>query len=349
MWVEPFSLPLESSLETAKGPITERRGLLVGVCDSENDDQPAGIGEATPLAGWTESHETCQDALAATDPNAPDSCPDPATTPAAAHAIELAELDACGRRTATPLAGVLRAEIGVDTTIPATVPVNATIGDSSVDETVTAAETAIEEGYDCLKLKVGSRAVDEDIERVRAVRAAIGDAVGIRVDANGAWSESAAETAISALADLDVAYVEQPLDDDALAAHSRLRGQGIDIAVDESLAEVSIETVIECGAADVVILKPMALGGPLQAIHAAATAREAGIEPVVTTTIDAVVARTAAVHVAAAIPDVAACGVATGSLLAEDLAADPVPISEGTASVPTGGGLCGDHFDTLHQ
>jgi len=140
-----------------------------------------------------------------------------------------------------------------------------------------------------------------------------------------------------------------PLADDALAAHSRLRGQGIDIALDESLAEESIETVIEREAADVVILKPMALGGPLQAIRAAATAREAGIEPVVTTTIDGVVARTAAVHVAAAIPDVAACGVATGSLLAEDLAADPVPISDGAASVPTDGGLCGDHFDALHQ
>ncbi|MFB6293787.1 MAG: mandelate racemase/muconate lactonizing enzyme family protein [Halonotius sp.] len=346
MWVEPFSLPLESSLETAKGPITERRGFLVGV-EGKNDDQPAGIGEATPLAGWTESHEACQDALAATDPNAPDSPPDPATTPAAAHAVELAELDARGRRTGTPLAGGLRAELGVDTTIPATVPVNATVGDSSVDETVTAAETAIEEGYDCLKLKVGSRAVDEDIERVRAVREAIGDAVEIRVDANGAWSESAAETAITAFADLDVAYVEQPLANDALAAHNRLRGQGIDIALDESLAEVSIEAVIEREAADVVILKPMALGGPLRAIRAAATAREAGIEPVVTTTIDGVVARTAAVHVAAAIPDVAACGVATGSLLAGDLAADPVTISDGGASVPTGGGLCGNGFDNL--
>ena len=70
-------------------------------------------------------------------------------------------------------------------------------------------------------------------------------------------------------------------------------------------------------------------------------------EPVVTTTIDAVVARTAAVHVAAAIPDVAACGLATGSLLAADLAADPVTISDGAASVPTDGGLCGAAFDAL--
>jgi L-alanine-DL-glutamate epimerase and related enzymes of enolase superfamily len=348
MWVEPFSLPLESPLETAKGSIPNRRGFLVGL-EGKNDDQPAGIGEATPLPGWTESHEACQKALAATSPTTAETHPDPATTPAAAHAVELAELDARGRRTSTPLAGVLRAEIGADTTIPATVPVNATIGDGGVGETVTAAETAIEEGYDCLKLKVGSRAVDEDIQRVRGVRKAVGDGVEIRVDANGAWAESTAETAITAFAALDVAYVEQPLAAEALAAHSRLRGQGVDIALDESLAEVSVETVIEREAADVVILKPMALGGPLQAIHAAATAREHGIEPVVTTTIDGVVARTAAVHVAAAIPNIAACGVATGSLLAEDLTADPVTISDGAASVPTGGGLCGEQLDALQH
>jgi L-alanine-DL-glutamate epimerase-like enolase superfamily enzyme len=70
---------------------------------------------------------------------------------------------------------------------------------------------------------------------------------------------------------------------------------------------------------------------------------------VVTTTIDAVVARTAAVHVAAAIPEIAPCGLATGSLLADDLAADPVTISEGAASVPTSGGLCGSGFDSLRR
>ena len=339
MWVESFSLQLESPLSTARGQITERRGCLVG-----ND---GGLGEATPLAGWTESYEACREALEAAASD--DVSPDPEATPAAAHAVELAGLDARGRRTDKSLAALLRQELGVSKSVPAAVPVNATIGDSAVEQTVEAAETAVSAGYDCLKCKVGSRPVDEDIERVRAVRETVGDAVGIRVDANGAWTEATAETAINAFADLDVSYVEQPLAADALEAHSHLRGRGVDIALDESLAEVSIETVIEREAADVVILKPMALGGPLQAIRAAAIAREAGIEPVVTTTIDGVVARTAAVHVAAAIPDVSACGLATGSLLAAELAADPVTITEGAASVPTDGGLCGDGFAELHR
>jgi L-alanine-DL-glutamate epimerase-like enolase superfamily enzyme len=61
--------------------------------------------------------------------------------------------------------------------------------------------------------------------------------------------------------------------------------------------------------------------------------------------VDAVVARTAAVHVAAAIPDVPACGLATGSLLADDLYPDPAPVENGSVVVPDGPGLAGAAFD----
>lgn len=340
MWVEPFSLALDSPLSTARGEITERRGFLVG--------DNGGLGEATPLAGWTESYEACREALetAATD----DSSPDPAVTPAAAHAVELAALDARGRREAIPLASLCRHEaFGGASSIPARVPVNATVGDGDREVTVEAAASAVSKGFDCLKLKVGSRPVDGDIDRVRAVRAAVGDEIALRVDANGAWDAATARTALTEFADLGVDYVEQPLPAGELDGHCRLRGLGVDIALDESLAETSLAAIVDADAADVVILKPMALGGPLRATRVAADAREAGIEPVVTTTIDGVVARTAAVHVAAAIPEVSACGLATGSLLAEDLAADPVGITEGTASVPTAGGLCGDGFEGLSR
>ncbi|MFQ3475326.1 o-succinylbenzoate synthase [Halonotius sp. F2-221B] len=346
MWIESFSLTLASPLSTARGEITERRGFLVGVDDTA---APPGIGEATPLPGWTESIEDCRDALEATDPATPETHPDPSTTPAAAHAVELAGLDGRGRSETTSLAAMLRKDVfdDADAAVPQQVPVNATIGDDDLDATVAAAERAVTYGYDCLKLKAGSQSVEADLQRVRAVREAVGDDIALRIDANGAWDVSTAEDAIDELAALDVAYIEQPLPAANIADHRELRGRGVDIALDESLATASISAVLDADAADVLILKPMALGGPLQATQAAARAREAGVEPVVTTTIDAVVARTAAVHVAAAIPDIAPCGLATGSLLADDLAADPVRISEGAASVPTGGGLCGDAFETL--
>ena len=341
MWVDPFSLRLDSPLGTAAGPITDRRGFLVG----HEVDGVSGVGEATPLPGWTESYETCRAALheaaesVSTDALPAIEVPDPVETPAAAHGVDLARLDATARRDGRPLAAVLR-EHGFDTDdpLPDSVPVNATVGDGTVAETVDAATDAVDAGFEWLKLKVGVGEAGADLKRVAAVREAVGD-VRLRLDANGAWDRPTARRLVDQLAEVGIEYLEQPLPADDLAGHADLRGHGVDIAVDESLAEASVEAVLDAGAADVVVIKPMAVGGPSRAVEAAATARDAGIEPVVTTTVDGVVARTAAVHVAAAIPSVTACGLATGSLLAGDLGVDPVSITDGRASLPAGHGL----------
>ena len=348
MWVESFSLPLAEPIATAHGSISQRQGLLVGTDDAE---APAGVGEATPLPGWTESFSTCKERLTTAAESGGQATLDPTATPAAAHAIECANLDARGRRENKSLASLLRAEAFPDATpeLPNRVPLNSVIGDKSVADTVEAATAAVEGGYDCLKLKLGSRPLTADCDRVRAVREAVGDSVAIRIDVNGAWTAETALEAIETLAPLAIEYIEQPLAAESLQAHGKLRNRGVDIAVDESLAAHSVEQVIETGAADVVVCKPMAVGGPARTAQAAATARQAGVEPVVTTTIDGVVARTAAVHVAAAIPAVGACGLATGALLQRDLAADPVEISDGAAVVPSDGGLCGDGFASLRQ
>ncbi len=347
MWIDPFSLRLSSPLGTAHGPISVRRGFLVGT----ETDGSWGLGEATPLPGWTESYDACREALTAYDPERPATAPDPTSTPAAAHAVESARLDARGRRTNTPLATLLR-ETAFNTEtepLPAAVPVNATLGDGTLEKTVEKAKTAVSAGYRCLKCKVGLQTVDDDLQRLEAVREAVGDHIELRVDANGAWTETTARRAVDGCARLGVSVIEQPLDPTALEAHAALRGRGVGIALDESLRQYSVPEIAVAGAADRVVLKPMALGGPLQAIQTAAAARKAGIDPFVTTTIDGVVGRTAAVHVAAAIPTVAACGLATASLLESDLAADPTTIRDGEISVPTAGGLCGSFFESLQQ
>ncbi len=348
MWVDPFSLRLESPLGTAAGPITDRRGFLIG----HQEDGIRGVGEATPLPGWTESYEACQrtlNAVAGADEATAIEQPDPTETPAAAHGVDLATLDAVTRRDGRPLAAVLRERgFDTDTPIPDSVPVNATIGDGTVAETVSAATDAVDEGFEWLKLKVGVQGPEEDLKRVQAVHNAVDDSVSLRLDANGAWDRATARRLVGRLAEIGIEYLEQPLPAEDLAGLAELRGCGVDIAVDESLATTSVDAVVDAGAADVVVIKPMAVGGPSRAVEAAAVARSAGIEPVVTTTVDGVVARTAAVHVAAAIPNITACGLATGSLLASDLAADPVSITDGRASLPAGDGL-GDGFDAMRH
>ena len=349
MQTRQFAVPLSQPLGTAHGKIRERRGHLVAVGPARGDDRDTrGIGEATPLPGWTESPAACASALASDRParTVLDGL-DPRETPAACHGVSLALADASARADGRSLAAHLAAGAGLSP--PArSVPVNATIGDGSPASTATAASQAVDRGAVCLKVKIGAQPVDADVQRLRAVRDAVGQTVVLRADANGAWDLETARRALDRLEPLDLAYVEQPLPAAELSSTVRLAQESaVSIAVDESLTEHGVDAVLAADALDVVVLKPMALGGPDRTVDAAVRARAAGVEPVVTTTIDAVVARTAAVHVAAAIPDVAACGLATAGILAEDLATDPCPVEAGRVSVPDGPGLAADAFDGL--
>lgn len=338
MHIDPYSIRLASPLSTARGSITQRRGFLVRIAA---DSEPSGIGEAAPLPGWTESYDACEQALrSAASAEDPKRSVDPATTPAAAHAVESARLDRAAAAADRSAAEHLHTEVfGSAGDVAGSVPVNATIGGGSIDETVRAATEAVDSGFSCLKLKAGSDALDSDLDRVRAVREAISPTVDIRIDANGAWNRETAARAIDALAPLELEYLEQPLSADDVSGHAELRGNGVPIAVDESLASVGFAEIAEADAADVLVCKPMAIGGPRRTVALAARARAAGIDPVVTTTIDAVVARTTAVHVAAAIPDVRPCGLATASLLETDLGPDPVTVADGRVTVPSGAGI----------
>jgi L-alanine-DL-glutamate epimerase-like enolase superfamily enzyme len=370
MRVEPFALSLAEPLGTARGRITERAGFVVAL----DLDGVVGVGEAAPLPDWTESLNACEAALTAVaagidegrEPGAYLSREDGDESdgdalhgaPAARHAVATAVLDAGARRAGEPLHERLTREYGTRSAPAAveTVPVNATVGDGAPAETAEAAAEAVEAGFGTVKLKIGARDAESDSERVAAVRDRCPSA-DLRADANGAWDGDTARRALAAFADDRVAYVEQPLPVDTttdgegqrhdLTAYASLRGGAVGIALDESLAAggeglAPVHAALDAGAADAVVLKPMALGGPDRAVAAATAARQAGVTPVVTTTIDGALARATAVHVAAAIPDVPACGLATGSRLAEDLlSTDPAPVASGAVRVPDGPGITG--------
>ena len=355
MRYDPFSLALSSPLDTAAGRIDAREGFVVRV----DRDGHRGVGEATPLPGWTESRGACDAALADVcdpveaggDPSGDDDSstdrfeagrlPD-ISTPAARHGVELARAEAAARAAGESLAAWLADEAPAET-----VPVNATVGDAPAEATATATREAVEAGYRTVKVKVGARPPAADIDRLRAVRAAAGESVALRADANGAWDRPTAERVLDAAADLDFAYVEQPLDPTDLAGHAALRGRGVGVAVDESLAAVGPDAIFEHDAADVVVCKPMALGGPIRTHGVVQRAAAHGVDTVITTTIDGVVARVGALHVAAALPTVRACGLATGDRLATDLATDPAPVANGEMAVPSAPGIAGSEFDAL--
>lgn len=334
--IQPYHLRLARPFSTARGTIEEREGFLVRI---EYADR-IGVGEAAPLPGWTESLDACREALE----YAPELASEEdwgvalgeTSAPAARHALALALADARAQLNNTPLYRYLGNE-----RLVRRVPVNATVSDDDPQATARAVTEAVERGFDCVKVKVGARSVEEDVERLRRVREVVGDDVALRADANGAWDRDQAERALAAVDPLELEYVEQPMPADEVAAHAGLRNGGneVPIALDESLAGRSVTDLLAAEAADYLVLKPMALGGPDRARNAARQARQAGVTPVLSTTIDGVVARTAAVHVAAAIPEIPACGLATAEWLADDLAPDPAPVADGQIEVPQAKGL----------
>ena len=328
-----FSLPLASPMETSRGRIDRREGYLVRVGDG-----PVGVGEATPLAGWTEGLAACRGAIDGTigelaSFEGPDDLGAMAERPAARHGLELALLDRSARAAGEPLYRHLGGQRRVST-----LPVNATVGDGTVEETASACAAAAEAGYPAVKVKVGARAVEADLDRLRAARDAAGEGLELRADANGAWSRAEADRALQELSTVGVSLLEQPLSPEDVEGAAALRGRGVEIGADEALIARSPAAVLEAGAADVLVLKPMVLGGPSRAVDGARAAVEAGVGAIVSTTIDAAVARTAAVHVAAALDLDRPCGLATADRLAGDVGSDPAPVVDGGISVPQGAG-----------
>ncbi|HEY1698397.1 MAG TPA: o-succinylbenzoate synthase [Trebonia sp.] len=210
------------------------------------------------------------------------------------------------------------------------VPVNVTVPATSPER---ARQIVAASGCRTAKVKVAEKGQEEgeDIERVAAVRDALGPGGRIRVDANGGWSVEQAARMLKRLSPYGLEYAEQPcatLDD--LAALRRLAD--IPVAADESIRKAEDPLKVRAaGAADIVMVKVQPLGGVRRALR---VADACGLPVVVSSAVDSSVGLAAGVALAAALPELPyACGLATMSLLAGDVTAEPLAESGGALPV----------------
>jgi len=137
----------------------------------------------------------------------------------------------------------------------------------------------VKAGFKGLKLKVGARTPDEDIELVGALRAAVGNKIKVMIDANGGWMYHQALYVLQRVAKYDIYVAEQPVpwwDIDSLA---RLRRK-VDVPIfpDESAAELGhVLQIIEKEAADGLFLKVPKAGGILKSQKWVAIAQSANL------------------------------------------------------------------------
>ena len=78
------------------------------------------------------------------------------------------------------------------------------------------------------------------------------------------------------------------------------------------------------GVVDVLVLKPMVLGGLRCTMKLARSAQEAGLRVVLTSSIDSALGRASAAHLAAALDLDIPCGLATGAFFESDVAVDVI-------------------------
>jgi o-succinylbenzoate synthase len=200
----------------------------------------------------------------------------------------------------------------------ATVPVNALVS-GSADEVLEVARRVRSAGYGAVKLKVGGRAIEEDIELVRTLDEEVGEAVALRLDANRAWSLEEAERFVRGAAGLRLQYIEEPLADPAQLP-SFARTCGVPVALDESLADMEPEALGDHGYARAVVLKPALLGGVSRTLRFADLASRLDMEPVISSAYETGVGTTALVALAAGVGDEEVpAGLDTYGRLAEDV------------------------------
>ncbi|HVB72149.1 MAG TPA: o-succinylbenzoate synthase [Ktedonobacteraceae bacterium] len=350
-----YRLPFQNSFSTAHGVTTAREGIIVQVTTERG---VSGIGEIAPLLAFGArsladvgrllpalaarlSGKTLYEALdlvhnegkagtkAASAVSAPVRC-----------GLETALLDAIGKAEGCGVCALLSP---AGFAPRAAVPVNAVIGASTTEAAIAAALDARNNGYRCVKLKVGwGVSAREEIERVEAVRDAIGSAMHLRLDANEAWNLEEAIAILTQCVPYDIQYVEQPLKAHDLAGMRTLR-QAVDIpiAVDEALSSrESAQLVIDSEAADILVIKPQLAGGLRVGQQMIQSAAARGVRAVITSAIEAGIGLVAALHLAAASPAVTLeCGLATLHLLSDDLLIDDLPVRDGFLTVPTDPGL----------
>jgi len=204
--------------------------------------------------------------------------------------------------------------VGWPDPVRTSVPVNATVPAVPAGEVADVLQRY--DGCTTAKVKVAERGqrLQDDVDRVAAVRDAMGPAAQVRVDANGGWTVAEATDALRRLAAYGLEYAEQPCAsvEELASLRITLARNGIDVqvAADESIrkAEDPMRVVRE-EAADVIVVKVAPLGGVRAALD---VARECGLPTVVSSALDTSVGIRAGLALAAALPELPPVHLADG-------------------------------------
>ena len=214
-------------------------------------------------------------------------------------AVEIAVYDLWGQLHGAPLYQMLGGGDPVITT-------DITISVDHIDKMVADSIAAVDRGFDSLKIKVG-KDIGLDIERVKAIHAAVEGRALLRLDANQGWTAKQAVYAMHALEDAGVLLelLEQPVKAADIEGLKYVTERvHTPVMADESVFGPSqVFDLIQRRAADIINIKLMKTGGISNAVRVADIAALYGVQCMIGCMLESAISVAAAVHLAVAKAD----------------------------------------------
>lgn len=214
--------------------------------------------------------------------------------PTAKAAIDIACYDVVGKALNVPIYHLLGGRYHES------FPLTHVLSIASPEQMAEEAAQRVAEGYRSLKMKVGTE-VEADVQRIRAVRERVGSSIGIRVDVNQGWVNSANTLqAIEKLRSCQLDWIEQPVQADDFDGMVEVKEKStIPLMMDEGLRGFrDMRELIAKRAAHKVNIKLMKCGGIYPAMKLAHMAEMAGIDCQIGSMVESSVGSAAGFHVA---------------------------------------------------
>lgn len=146
------------------------------------------------------------------------------------------------------------------------IPIHGLIWMADIDTMLRKMHDAVNQGFTCLKMKVGAHPFEQELQMLNEARRAFPHAE-IRVDANGAFNAENALAKLETLANLGISYIEQPIPPQQWQYMATLcRQSPLPIALDEELIHArNAEKILDTLQPQAIVIKPSLHGGLLAA------------------------------------------------------------------------------------
>ncbi len=335
-----YRLPLVAPLTFLNTPIEFREGYLLQIEDAGGN---LGYGECAPLIGYSsESLEQAGSELVRVarhlrnteiDELNPlltaQSVTEDEISSSVRFAVESAFVTLVAAKSGQPVATVFNEDFALD------VFVNALL--ETTDNATASIARLNSSGCRAVKVKVGRRSVEDDLEYVRSIRAQLSHEISLRLDANQRWTFDQASRFAEGIAGCEIEYVEEPLRDPAELSHFACQYPRFPVALDETVRDLTDQSIADLAWCRAVVIKPTVIGGLERSLEVIRACKLSGKDAVLGAAIESSVGLTMIANLAASTLDETPIGLDTGRLFARDLVEPRLNISDYRVEIEPGG------------